>query len=270
MGGDGHQAVGGDRTVLRVLLAGQEVCSFTVSELPAEKEPVVELSSGQHTLHFMDSADQARSFDLSTVLEEGGRFLYMSVRVRPNFAVQADGVVTPTEVDDSAEAFRNGATGIRFQPFMLRESEADPGDLIGKGLFARGLHFSGQITPGNVSSLCLCDRCEKTFRLQSFHAGFSDLTYLYCSGGPHTLVANSHIEDAPPVLGEADTEAVARFERRLPKCSECGGSFGYLNPLLCPHCRSPFIDFARHPQEREREYYGNHLYGERVQVFEER
>jgi hypothetical protein len=256
-------------TVLRVQLADQQLCSFAVSELPAEKEPVAALRSGQDTLDFVDSADQATSFDLSTVFEEDGRYLHMSVRVSPGFGVQADAIITETDVEDSAEAFKNGAKAIRFQPFFLRESNHDPADLIGKGLFARGLHFSGVITPANVSSLCLCDFCRKTFRLDSFHAGFSDSTYLYCSGGPHTLVASSYLEDAPPVLGEADMESVARFERRLPPCSECGGSFRYLNPLLCPHCRAPFIDFARYPQEREKEYYGNTIYGERTQVFEE-
>ena len=105
--------------------------------------------------------------------------------------------------------------------------------------------------------------------MQSFHAGFAGWTYLYCSDGPHTLVASSRIEDAPPILGKADMESVARFERRIPKCSECGGSFRYMNPLLCPHCRVPFIDFKLHPQEREKEYYGNHPYGRSVQIFEE-
>ena len=82
------------------------------------------------------------------------------------------------------------------------------------------------------------------------------------------MIASSYIEDAPPILGEADMESVARFERRLPECKECGGSFRYMNSLLCPHCREPFIDFKKHPEERKKEYYGNHLYGGSVQVFE--
>lgn len=267
---DKTQAGGRDETVLRVLLDTQELCSFTSSELPAEKQPIAELKGGQHLLHFVDSAGNACSFDLSSVFAEGGRFLHMSVRVGPTFAVQSDCIVTASEDENPEEAFRSGAAiGVRFQPFMLPEFTGDTSELVGKGLFYRGLHFSGTVTPGNVSVLCLCDYCQKSFRLQSFHAGFSDLTYLYCSGGPHTLVASSYIEDAPPILGEADMKSVARFERRLPKCNECGGSFRYMNPLLCPHCRAPFIDFARHPQEREKEYYGNHLYGGSIQVFEE-
>lgn len=267
---DKRQAGVHDEAVLRVLLDTQELCSFTSSEPPAEKKPVAELRGGRHLLHFVDSAGKARSFDLSSVFAEGGRFLHMSVRVGPTFAVQADCIATAGEGENAQETYRSGTTvGVRFQPFMLPEFVGDTSGLVGKGLFYRGLHFSGSITPGNVSVLCLCDHCERSFRLQSFHAGFAELTYLYCSGGPHTLVASSRIEDAPPVLGEADMESVARFERRLPRCDECGGSFRYMNPLLCPHCRAPFIDFARHPREREKEYYGNHLYGASIQVFEE-
>jgi hypothetical protein len=40
--------------------------------------PVAELKSGQFLLHFVDSAGNARSFDLSSVFAEGGRFLHMS------------------------------------------------------------------------------------------------------------------------------------------------------------------------------------------------
>lgn len=268
----GNRRKGGrsDETVLCVLLGTQELCSFTSSELPAEKHPVAELAGGQHLLHFVDSAGNARSFDLSSVFAEGGRFLHMSVRVGSTFAVQSDCIVTASEDENPHTAYQSGTSiGVRFQPFMLPEFAGDTSELAGKGLFYRGLHFSGTITPGNVSVLCLCDYCRKSFRLQSFHAGFADLTYLYCSGGPHTLVASSYIEGAPPILGKADMESVARFERRLPGCKECGGSFRYMNPLLCPHCREPFIDFKRYPQEREKEYYGNHLYGGSVQVFED-
>lgn len=264
-----RQADVDDVIVLRVLLDTEEICSFTSSALPTEQKPVVKLKGEQQLLHFVDSAGNARSFDLSSVFSEGGRFLHMSIRVGPTFAVQADCIVTRNEDENPEDTFQSGASaGIRFQPFMLPQFTEDTSLLLGKGLFFRGLHFSGSVTPGNVSVLCLCDYCHKSFRLQSFHAGFGEVTYLYCSGGPHTLIASSYIEDAPPILGEADMESVARFERRLPKCNECSGSFRYMNSLLCPHCKRPYIDFERYPEERKKEYYGNHLYGGSVQVFE--
>jgi hypothetical protein len=257
-----------DAIVLRVLLDAEEICSFTSSGLPKEQRPVTELRDEQQSLHFIDSAGSDRSFDVSSIFSEGGRFLHLSIRVGPTFAVESDCIVTKSADENPQDAFQSGtAPGVRFQPFMLPEFTDDTSILLGKGLFFRGLHFSGSVTPGNVSVLCLCDYCNKSFRLQSFHAGFGQVTYLYCSGGPHTLIASNYIEDAPPVLGEA-IESVARFERRLPECSECGGSFRYMNSLLCPHCKGPYIDFTQHPEERKKEYYGNHLYGRSVQVFE--
>jgi hypothetical protein len=102
----------------------------------------------------------------------------------------------------------------------------------------------------------------------SASAAFSNLVYFYCSGGPHTLTASSYEKDAPPVLGKADKDSVARFERSLPSCTQCGGQFRYMNPLVRPHCQQPFIDFPSHPEERDREYYGNYLYGTSVQHYE--
>jgi hypothetical protein len=135
----------------------------------------------------------------------------------------------------------------------------------GQGLFARGFHFSGRVTSGGISLLCLCDACHGTFRLQSFHAGFSEIAYFYCSRGPHTLAAKYWVEDAPPLLVAPDPAALRRFEARVPPCAACGGDFRYMNPFRCPLCLAPYIDFHRHPGLREREYYGNRLYGGTLQ-----
>jgi predicted amidophosphoribosyltransferase len=70
-------------------------------------------------------------------------------------------------------------------------------------------------------------------------------------------------------LSHPDASALAKLESRLPRCEQCGGEFRYLNPLLCPHCAKPFIDFARHPEIRDNEYYGNYLYGTKPQAWEE-
>jgi hypothetical protein len=253
------------RRLLTVSLDDEELCSIHAEEVPVERRPVVELSRTSHLLRFTDSASVIRSYDVSSVYEEGGRFLHLSVRVGPTSAAQADAVSTKDgQNPDKALAHPDGI-GLRFQPFYLPESSSDPADLVGRGLFYRGLHFPGTVTRGNVSLLCICDHCAKSFRLQSFHAGFGYACYLYCSQAPHTLVASSYIDDAPPVMGKADPQSVARFEERLPRCSECGGEFRYMNPFRCPHCREPYIDFPRYPEDREREYYGNHLYGDTPQ-----
>lgn len=254
--------------ILSVLLDDEEVCTLFADEVPVEKLPVVELARSAQALRFVDSKGRSRSYDLASVYDEGARFLHLSVRVGRTFAAQADALLT-TDGKNAQEAFRSSeGKGVRFEPFYLPECSGDPSSLIGRGLFHRGLHFPGTITPGNVSLLCICDACHRSFRLQSFHAGFSNLTYLYCSNGPHTLVASSYLDDAPPVLGKADAEATARFESQLPACRECGGQFRFWNPLRCPHCGAPYIDFERHPADREQEYYGNCLYGDTLQHWE--
>jgi hypothetical protein len=254
--------------ILRVMLEDEEVVSVQQAEVPTEKLPVVELRSRNQSIRFIDSKGGVRAFDMSSAFDEGARYFHMSIRIGPSFAVQPDGILTEEKHQDAQAAYKNGAKGLRFQPFLLPESSGNPAELVGRGLFYRGLHFSGTVTPGNLSLMCTCDKCRRGFRLQSFHAGFSNMVYLYCSGGTHTLTASSYEDDATPVLGKADAEAVARFEGHLPACSECGGSFRYLNPLLCPHCKEPFIDFKSHPEEREREYYGNYVYGGSLQHYQ--
>jgi hypothetical protein len=256
--------------VLRVMLGDDEIVSVQRAEVPTEKLPVVELRSRNQSIRFIDSKGDVRSFDLASAFDEGARYFHMSIRVGPSFAVQPDGILTEKKNQDAQAAYKDGAKGLRFQPFLLPESSGNPSDLVGRGLFCRGLHFSGTVTPGNLSLMCTCDKCRQGFRLQSFHAGFSNMVYFYCSGGAHTLTASSYEDDAPPVLGKADPEALSRFESHLPACSECGGSFRYFNPLLCPHCKEPFIDFNSHPEEREREYYGNYVYGRSLQHYQSR
>jgi hypothetical protein len=251
--------------ILTVRIDEVEVCTFFAHELPAEKRPAIELTRQNQELRFVDSKGGVRAYDLTSVFGEGDRHVYLSVRVSSGYAAQADAIVSKEPCEPEQAVKGNAWKGIRLEPFYLPECAGNPAELVGKGLFYRGLHFSGVITPGNASLLCICDCCKKSFRLQSFHAGFSNLCYFYCSRGSHTLVVNAFANDAPPVLGKADRESVARFERRLPACSQCGGEFRYLNPLRCPHCREPYIDFQKHPAIREQEYYGNYLYGAELQ-----
>src|SRR5258708_27525520 len=90
-------------TILRVLIDADELCSITTPELPIEKQSVAELKSGHEHLRFLDSAGKARSFDLASVFAEDGRFLHLSVRVGPTFAVQPDCIVTKSRAENPQE-----------------------------------------------------------------------------------------------------------------------------------------------------------------------
>lgn len=260
--------VPGKRIVLTAYLNNREICLITRKQLLIETKHSLRLDNDTPRVIFIDSQGSTFVHDISSVKAEGSDWIHLSIRVSPEFTAMAD-CLTGDSDDPPTEQFLKGeARGMRLQPFFLAECKSDPEELIGTGLFSRGFHFSGVVTPGNVSLGCICDHCRRSFRLQSFHAGFSNLVYFYCSRGPHTLVASSYLDDAPPVMGEADPESLARFEARLPRCEKCGGDFKYYNSLVCPHCSRPYIDFQTHPEERTVEYYGNLLYGDSLQEWE--
>lgn len=242
----------GGLAILRVQMDDAVVAAVTKEELPTERRSVVALRS-ESKLEFVASDGLVRVFALGSLYEEGERFLHLSIRVGGGFAVQVDALLSTDGADPQPDFAEGKGRGIRFQPFFLPERGGPPVDLEGRGLFTRGLHFGGNVTPSNVSLVCNCEQCARTFRLRSFHAGFASVEYFYCSRHPHTLVTSTRVPTSDP-------EALARFENQLPPCEECGGDFRYLNPLRCPHCGTPFIDFQRYPEERAGEYYGNVLY----------
>jgi hypothetical protein len=254
------------KKILIVSLDDVEIASVSADELPVEKTPAAKLSHQNAVLKFTDSAGSAYSHALA--FEEG--WLHLSVRVHPNLACQADCLISDSEHTSEAD-FQSGKTkGIRFQPFYLSGCAGNPAELNGRGLFFRGLHFSGTITPGNVSLSCICDACHRSFRLQSFHAGFGNCGYFYSDSGVHTLIVDGNVNGCPPAMGKPEADALATLEARLPKSSKDGTSFRYTNSLRCPHCGAAYIDFQKFPKDRETEYYGNYLYGEKPDHFQEK
>jgi hypothetical protein len=251
-------------TVLTARLGTQEIARITYWQAPVEVRTSLPLTSD--TLILTDSKGKTNTYDLSSVRRDGATWLHLSIRVSAPFSVLIDCIIN----NSSSPQERRGkepVTGMRFQPFYLPECPSDPADLVGRGLFYRGLHFSGWITPGSVSLMCMCDYCAKSFRLQSFHAGFSSQLYFYCDTGTHTLVVPDDIIGAPRLIGRVDPAVIADFDARLPLCDRCGGHFRYANSFRCPHCHQPYIDFARYPDQRTVEYYGNVLYGDQPQTW---
>ncbi|MGV3757871.1 MAG: hypothetical protein ACO1QS_21015 [Verrucomicrobiota bacterium] len=242
--------------LLTVSIDGKEVCSIATSELPVEKNVAVEIKEAGKEIVFQDGEGKRA---IRHLLNETGWFGF-SIRVHENKACQVDCVFGPDDKISPERFSRGEISGIRFQPFFLGEAGKMEQEVKGHGLFHRGLHFSGMVTPGNVSLSCVCDSCGKSFRLQSFHAGFSQSGYMYSDSGIYTIIIPDDIPGAPPAMGRADSEAVKRLEERLPKAPD-GSSFRYLNPLRCPHCRAAYIDFGKFPQDREQEYYGNTVFG---------
>jgi hypothetical protein len=71
------------------------------------------------------------------------------------------------------------------------------------------------------------------------------------------VVKYSDIADMPGQLQKnIDPEVIRQVEARLPKPANAGGNYRYYNPLRCPYCGSPYIDFEKFREMRPDEYYG--------------
>jgi hypothetical protein len=253
-----------EQQFLSVYLGEELVTVIEKSEIPCEKTPVVFSKNVGNSLRFVDSEGGEYSFSLD--YESG--YIHLSVRVHENLACQADCLISETK-EIAFDAFQKlEVKGIRFQPFFLPGGQVSNSKFKGRGFMRRGFHYPGRVTPGNVSLSCICDECKKSFRVQSFHAGFSDCGYFYSESGKETLTVSGYVKGSPPSLGKANLEEVRELETKLPKAKD-GTSFSYFNGFRCPHCGANYIDFKAYPKERELEYYGNVYYGESTTVYEE-
>lgn len=251
------------KLVIRVLLNGVPIAGVAVEEIPVEKRVSFKLDLPHSVLSFQDSLGV--SYNHSLNFESG--WIHLSVRVHPNLACQSDCLVSESKMISDGDLNNGRSRGIRFQPIYLPGSKGNASELHGRGLFFRGLHFAGAVTPGNVSLACICDACRRSFRLQSFHAGLGNCGYFYSDSGVQTLVVDNHIEGCPPAMGKPNIQTLETLEARLPKSTKDGTAFRYFNSLRCPHCKAAFIDFQKFPKERETEYYGNCFYDEKPEHF---
>ncbi|QWV95128.1 hypothetical protein KP004_08105 [Geomonas oryzisoli] len=239
--------------LLHVLLNGKELCSFSRKELPCEKEPAMQVGANS-TIEFVDAQGVKHRHELGST----SGWFHFSIRVYENLACQADCVITDSQKYDP-EAFASGkAIGIRLQPFFISGGKVKNEELYGKGLFARGLHFSGRVTSGNIILSCECDYCKNSFQIRSYHAGFSNSGYFYSGSGKYTITVSDQVPGCPVVLSEPDTKDLAALEAILPLAPD-GTRYKYTNPFRCPHCSAPYIDFETYAKDRPNEYYGNYF-----------
>jgi hypothetical protein len=201
------------------------------------------------------------SYDFGIIPLDEADCAALSLRVSADGAFQADCLLGKGAIPSSIDFLAGDVQGLRLQPVLLPGLSVRGESPKGQGAFARGLHFPGIVTRSNVSLMCLCDECRRTFRLQPLHSGFAQTEYYYCGSGLHTLVVDdpglSRVSDGRLSMASPQSEV----EDVLPRCRLCGAGFGYLNPLRCPGCACPYIDFAKYPGMRPGEYYGNTFFG---------
>lgn len=251
-----------DSAVLIVRVNGQDLCTVLAAQVPCEVKATREVAS-EGFVEFIDPQGVTRRHGLGS----SSGWFHVSVRVHENLACQIDCIIT-AERTFSPDALAKGeATGIRFQPFFLAAGATSDEEFRGKGLFDRGLHFVGHVTPSNVLLSCTCDGCRRSFLIHSFHAGFSQVGYFYSGSGKHTLVAGIEVPGCPAALSEPDAAALAALEAVLPPAPD-GTRFRYSNPFRCPHCATVYIDFEGHPEYRPNEYYGNYFVGSALLRYE--
>jgi len=253
--------------IASVSFGTRPIASIDEHALPIELDLAVSWPDEPRSLVLVDRVGRISTFDFSVVPPEEASFGALSIRVSRAGAFQVDCLLGRDSIPTPSEFFEGKVLGLRLQPILLPDTSTAQVLAKGQGMFARGLHYPGILTRSNVSLLCICDDCRKSFRLQPFHSGFGQSEYFYCETGTHTLMLDSTILSS---LNESTTGGLRNrssdLERHLPPCDICQNSFRYLNPLRCPRCHAPYIDFERYPDIRPQEYYGNFFYGTRLQV----
>ena len=237
-----------------------------------EVNNVFQFSESQPTIKIFEDNKLIREYLIETLISNQDlkdQFFHSSIRVLKNGAVMIDGIVSENQ-DTCSDWKDEKYEAIRLQPFFLSAQNQENLKLKGQGLFQRGLHFSGTVTPSGVRVVCICDDCEKSFTLQHFHSGFSEGQYFYSTNSKQTLfVSNDQIENLPSQLQEDISEVhLNEVEQKLPKPTNGKGEYKYYNSFCCPHCNSDFIDFRNNKNIRPNEYYGNYLINEKTQRIE--
>ena len=143
---------------------------------PVEIRMTLKFMKATPEIKIFENQNLYRTFLIDTLTNNSnlaGQFLYCSIRIFSNSGVMIDGIISKSETTCS-EWTDTDYEALRLQPFYLSDKKENNIRLRGRGLFERGLHFIGTVTPSGVRNICTCDSCNSSFTLQHFHAGFSD------------------------------------------------------------------------------------------------
>ncbi|KAG2383014.1 hypothetical protein C9374_004981 [Naegleria lovaniensis] len=214
-----------------------------------ELQSVIHFTQSVPDIEIYENSKRCRIYSiqpLSTNPNLENQYLHFSIKVLPNYGVMMDGIISSSATEHSLPYLNFDGEGIRFQPFYLSNANEKNKRLEGKGLFERGLHFAGYVTPTNVRCVCVCDQCQLSFSLSHYHTGFANLDYFYSNDGKTTLFV--------------DKGQLGRSHEEMDHMLQISGygEYKYYNPLRCPHCSVPFIDFEKFKHLKEQEYYGNY------------
>ena len=220
------------------------------------------------TICIYENNELLKTFVVETLSKNSdltGQYFHISVRLFENNALMIDGIISKYK-DKYPDWKEENYEAIRLQPFFLSAADKKlTTQLGGKGLFDRGLHYAGTVTPTTVRVICICENCNKSFSIQHLHGGFSECQYFYSDDSKQTLIVPyGEIKNLPTQLQKSiDEKIILEVEAELPKPTQGNGSYRYYNPFRCPHCLIPFIDFQNNKEIRPNEYYGNKYINEK-------
>jgi uncharacterized protein YbaR (Trm112 family) len=109
-----------------------------------------------------------------------------------------------------------------------------------------------------------CEKCNTVYEINQphpYHAGFSELGFLYCDKCTNVVIWDDYDENYKKIIGKKvfsghfprvenikykvpwglDQDEQKAVENALKPCP-CGGQFKFNNELLCPNCKHPLAD----------------------------
>jgi hypothetical protein len=119
--------------------------------------------------------------------------------------------------------------------------------------------------------MLICDSCRKLYMVEVYHAGFSQIGFLYCDKDS-TVVTWGPITDITyyMLVGKKlpwslDRKEQAVVEDALKPCP-CGGRFRFDNNLRCPSCGEP-LSGGMSKQNIYMHILDRHIDGEKVDIW---
>lgn len=216
-------------------------CKENPSTPQFEFRGAIKLTEKEPTICIYEDNIKTQDYVLETEGDEdfSGKYFLISVRlgINPRLRVpyaQIDGFVSDTPDD---REFTNNDTGYRMEVHFL----ACGGEISkncaesnkGQDLTTKALKYPGYTTPSNIRLIGVCPECGKSFCFHgyAFYMIQSDVAY-----------SDDGLDCCEIVAFDIDKDTWSyQVDDK---------TFRYYNSFACPHCKTPYIDYKKYPQNK--------------------